>query len=79
MWFWAFIVSWSLWMLGCIWFTICNHRTYKDRMKILASWRGLEYPAMWKAQMSFDSIPYNRHLWYLMTFRKPQYPPYSRE
>lgn len=56
---------------ACMWFLVCNSRTYKHRMQLIdwiydgtGNWR--------KRSACFESVSYDQHLWYIFTFRDPK-------
>lgn len=59
----------ALW-LALIWFAICNHFTYKQRMKLIdVIYSGSsEYI---KDRPCLDKVSYDKHLWTMATFRNP--------
>lgn len=44
-----------------VWFMLCNHRTYKQRVDTVLYDRTGRY--------NYDNITYGQHLWLLFTFR----------
>lgn len=54
-----------------VWFLMCNHRTYSQRIKIIdwvydgsGNWR--------QRSQEYNQVSYYQHLWTLFTFRNPQ-------
>lgn len=59
----------ALWLV-LIWLVICNHFTFKHRMKlidVIYSKSG-EYH---KDSACLDKVSYDKHLWTMATFRNP--------
>ena len=46
------------------WVLVCNDKTYEQRVSII---RSKNYN-----RDKFDKVSYNKHLWYLVTFRNPK-------
>lgn len=58
-------------LVGMIWLLICNHRTLKQRLKII-DWVYDGSGAWRERSREYDRVSYDQHLWALATFRNPQ-------
>jgi hypothetical protein len=61
-------------LMGSGWFLICNDRTLRDRLlliaRISATYGGeAEY---WEASRDLEAVDYNSHAWALFFFRNPK-------
>jgi hypothetical protein len=50
------------------WALYCNEKTYRQRQKLLPSAGDTDF---WEKMRQFQKVSYNRHNWYLLTFRNP--------
>lgn len=55
-------------LLGSVIMLIANNKTYNQRIEIMPK---AADPDFWNKMQVFDSVSYNRHLWYLITLRNP--------
>lgn len=53
------------------WFMICNRRTYSQRMWMMNDRKNSATPAIWSILVEMQNVSYDKHLWYLVTFRDP--------
>lgn len=54
-----------------IWFLICNHRTYTQRIKII-DWV-YDNSGNWRQRSAeYNKVDYDQHLWAVFTFRDPK-------
>lgn len=55
-----------------VFYIICNQRTYSDRMAILNRANMFAgTPEFWVIHEAYDSVTYDQHLKYYLTFRDP--------
>lgn len=54
-----------------LWVAICNHFTYKLRMKLIAVIYRRDNANYHEDRKVLDSVSYDKHLWTMATFRNP--------
>lgn len=60
----------ALW-LALIWFAICNHFTFKHRMKLIDVIYRRDNANYHEERKCLDDVTYNKHMWTMATFRNP--------
>jgi hypothetical protein len=59
---------------GWAWGVTCNHRTFRQRHRILVFIRDHEDWGRWRQfHTYYDLVPYGAHFWRLVFFRNPKY------
>lgn len=59
-------ILYILCMIPLFWFIHCNNKTFSQRVKIIYEKDGWE-----NCKPYFDNTSYEKHFWYLITFRDP--------